>query len=220
MATLPLFPLGTALMPGAMLPLQIFEPRYVALLQNLISLQDEQPPVFGVVAIRKGFEVGEHGARALHPIGCSAQVRQAASIGDDRFLIVAQGRTRFELGDIEQDSTTPYAVANVSWLLDADGDPDEVANLAATLRRDVAAYRASLGEEALEAPDEDRELSYWLPQALDLDLSDRQQMLASGTTETRLRLCRQIVRRERTLTQSLGTMGHSHGGFGGPMSPN
>ncbi len=217
MATLPLFPLGTALMPFALLPLQIFEPRYVALLQNLISTQEEQPPVFGVVAIRKGFEVGEHGARALHPIGCSAQIRQATSLGEDRFLIIAEGRTRFELGDIENDSTTPYAVAHVNWLLDEDGDSDEVGTLAAMLRRDVAAYRASLGEEALEAPDGDRELSYWLPQALDLDLSDRQQMLASNSTETRLRLSRQIVRRERTLTASLGTIGHS---LGGPMSPN
>lgn len=217
MATLPLFPLGTALMPGALLPLQIFEPRYVALLRNLISTQEEQPPVFGVVAIRKGFEVGEHGARALHPIGCSAQIRQATSLGEDRFLIIAEGRTRFELGDIESDSTTPYAVANVNWLLDEEGDADEVGTLAAMLRRDVAAYRASLGEEELEAPVEDRELSYWLPQALDLDLSDRQQMLASNTTETRLRLSRQIVRRERTLTSSLGTIGHPQ--FG-PMSPN
>lgn len=220
MATLPLFPLGTALMPGAFLPLQIFEPRYVALLQHLISTQDEQPPVFGVVAIRKGFEVGEHGARALHSIGCSAQIRQATSLGEDRYLIIAEGRTRFELGDIEHDSTTPYAVAQVNWLLDVDGDSDEVGTLAALLRRDVAAYRESLGEEILEAPDEDRDLSYWLPQALDLDLSDRQQMLATDTTETRLRLCRQIVRRERALTASLGTIGHSLGGLGGPMSPN
>ncbi len=217
MATLPLFPLGTALMPGALLPLQIFEPRYVTLLQNLISTQEEQPPVFGVVAIRKGFEVGEHGARALHPIGCSAQIRQAATLGEDKFLIIAEGRTRFELGDIENDSTTPYAVAHVNWLLDDDGDVREVDKLAAMLRRDVAAYRQDLGEEELEAPDEDRELSYWLPQALDLDLSDRQQMLASNTTETRLRLCRAIVRRERTLTTSLGTVGLQ---FGGPMSPN
>ncbi len=220
MATLPLFPLGTALMPGALLPLQIFEPRYVTLLQNLISTQEEQPPVFGVVAIRKGFEVGEHGARALHPIGCSAQIRQATSLGEGRFLIIAEGRTRFELGEIENDSTTPYAVAHVNWLLDEDGDANEVGTLAAMLRRDLAAYRESLGEDEMEAPDEDRELSYWLPQALDLDLSDRQQMLASSSTETRLRLCRQIVRRERTLTSSLGTIGHSLGGLGGPISPN
>lgn len=162
----------------------------------------------------------EHGARALHPIGCSAQIRQAASVGEDRFFIIAEGRTRFELGDIDHDSTTAYAVAHVNWLLDEEGDRDEIGTLAAMLRRDVAAYRAVLGEEEMEAPDEDRELSYFLPQALDLDLGDRQQMLASNSTETRLRLCCQIVRRERTLTSALGTIGHSFGGLDGPISPN
>lgn len=69
MATLPLFPLGTVLMPGAQLPLQIFEPRYVALLRDLLAGQDERSPLFGVVAIREGYEVGDDGVRALHPVG-------------------------------------------------------------------------------------------------------------------------------------------------------
>ncbi|MGC1209237.1 MAG: LON peptidase substrate-binding domain-containing protein, partial [Ornithinimicrobium sp.] len=198
MAVLPLFPLGTALMPGAFLPLQIFEGRYVALLQDLLREQDKRPPVFGVVAIRKGYEVGDAGVRALHTVGCSAQLRQAASVGEERFLIVIEGRTRFRLDTMHSDAQTPYAQGEITWLEEATGDCHEIVLLAQNLRGEVAAYRARLGGDVLEPPEDDREMSYWLPQALDLDLSDRQLLLASESTETRLRLGRQIVRREST----------------------
>lgn len=219
MAVLPLFPLGTALMPGACLPLQIFEERYVALLQDLLREQDKRPPVFGVVAIRKGYEVGEAGARALHTVGCSAQLRQAASVGEERFLIVIEGRSRFRLDAMQSNAQTPYSQAEITWLEETTGDDAEIVLLAQNLRGEVAAYRAQLGGNELESPAENRELSYWLPQALDLDLSDRQLLLASESTETRLRLSRQIVRRESALNSSLGTTSTSRS-FDGPMSPN
>lgn len=214
---LPLFPLGTALLPGALVPLQIFEERYVALLRDLLGAQEHRPPVFGVVAIRKGYEVGEAGARALHSVGCSAQVQQAAAIGDERFLIVIEGRSRFRLDGLLPQASTPYAQAQVTWLSELVGDDREIETLGNRLRTEVAAYRSQLGDDALTAPDDLRELSYWLPQAIDLELSDRQLLLASESTETRLRLGRAIVRRERTLNASLGTTGTS---FSGPMSPN
>lgn len=219
MAELPLFPLGTALMPGAFLPLQIFEERYVALLQDLLREQEKRPPVFGVVAIRKGYEVGEAGARALHTVGCSAQLRQATSVGEERFLIVIEGRSRFRLDAMRSSAGTLYSQGEITWLEEVIGDDREIGVLAQQLRGEVAAYRSRLGDEALDAPEDERELSYWLPQALDLDLSDRQLLLASESTETRLRLGRQIVRREGTLNSSLGTTTPTSS-FGGPMSPN
>ena len=57
MPSLPLFPLGMVLLPGARLPLQLFEPRYLALAQALAE-RDEAERCFGVVLIRKGHEVG------------------------------------------------------------------------------------------------------------------------------------------------------------------
>lgn len=207
MASLPLFPLGTVLMPGAQLPLQIFEPRYVALLRDLIERQDKQPPVFGVVAIRKGFEVGEHGVSALHTVGCAARLQQAADLGDQRFLVIAQGTTRFRLGPLDQAAGTAYTVAEITWLEDATGDPDEVERLAARLRTELASHRAHIGEEPVESPDDDQELSYWVAQSLSLELSDRQQLLATADTEARLRLGRRLVRREHTLSVSLHTAG-------------
>ena len=52
---LPLFPLGTVLFPGMQLPLQLFEPRYLQMFQD-IARQDSR---FGVVLIKEGVEVGE-----------------------------------------------------------------------------------------------------------------------------------------------------------------
>ncbi len=217
MASLPLFPLGTVLMPGGLLPLQIFEARYVALLHDLMRHQEERPPVFGVVAIRKGYEVGEHGVRALHTVGCAAQVVQAADLGDQRYLVVSQGTTRFRLGALDESAGTPYVTAEVTWLEETEGESQAVTALAARLRDDIAAYRLAVGEEAVDPPESDRELSYWLPDAVGLELADRQQLLASPDTETRLRLGARLVRRERALAATLTTVTRP---FHGPMSPN
>ncbi len=68
---IPLFPLGTPLFPGVVLPLQIFEPRYRRLMHDLLALpEDGGQRFFGVVAIRQGWEV-EHvaPAEALYDVG-------------------------------------------------------------------------------------------------------------------------------------------------------
>ncbi|WP_019545758.1 LON peptidase substrate-binding domain-containing protein [Streptomyces sulphureus] len=91
---LPLFPLNSVLFPGLVLPLSVFEPRYRALVGDLQALPEGQPRLFGVVAIKDGYEVaptavglpdsapptgtepaagfGEDPIRAFHEIGCIA----------------------------------------------------------------------------------------------------------------------------------------------------
>ena len=68
---LPLFPLGTVLVPGLVLPLHIFEPRYRQLVADLEDLPEDERE-FGVVAIREGGEVGAGSLRALYDVGCAA----------------------------------------------------------------------------------------------------------------------------------------------------
>jgi len=216
MAVLPLFPLGTVLMPGASLTLQIFEPRYVSLLSDLLAAQQDRAPDFGVVAIRRGFEVGEQRLPELHDVGCTARIRQAADLGAQRYVVVSEGHTRFRLGSIVSDGTTPYPQATVQ-LLPEEGDDVTSLALAGRLREEVAAYRRSLGVEPASGPDSSDSVSYWLPEVVELGMDERQSLLAAVSTEDRLRLALRIVRRERRLTASLGTRGRPPDA---PMSPN
>ena len=61
---LPLFPLGTVLFPGMSLPLHVFEERYQTMVADL--LEGPEPREFGVIAIRKGREVGADAVTELY----------------------------------------------------------------------------------------------------------------------------------------------------------
>ena len=68
---IPLFPLGTPLFPGVVLPLQVFEPRYRRLMHDLLAHPESgDRRFFGVVAIRQGWEVEAVApAEALYDVG-------------------------------------------------------------------------------------------------------------------------------------------------------
>jgi uncharacterized protein len=203
MARVPLFPLGTVLVPGASLPLQIFEPRYVVMLSDLVNAMDV--PEFGVVAIRQGHEVGVDAAHDLHEIGCLARVVQAASVGDGRFVVVSTGMQRFHL-DALTDTGTAYLTGEVTVLEELRGDEEAVAELASRLRGALHRYAGTLGAQEPQWPEDAVELSYTVGSAVGLDLGDRQRLLAAPDTETRLRLGLRLVRREQGLAQTLGVV--------------
>jgi uncharacterized protein len=73
---LPMFPLGTVLVPSAPLPLHIFEPRYRQLMADCLEGEAE----FGVVLIERGFEVGGHDER--FDLGTVARIREAGQLED------------------------------------------------------------------------------------------------------------------------------------------
>lgn len=204
MARLPLFPLGTVLVPGATLPLQLFEPRYIELLSDLVTAMDV--PEFGVVAIRQGHEVGPDAVRDLHEVGCVARVVQAAPVGDGRYLVVSTGVRRFTLDGLVPGAGTAYLTGEVTFLEERTGDAEEVDRLAERLRKALHDYATALGAEEPEWPAGAEELSYAVGEIVGLDLGDRQRLLAAADTETRLRLGATLVRRERQLAQMLGVV--------------
>ena len=116
---IPLFPLGTVLYPGLLLPLHIFEERYRRLVRDLAGLPPEQQR-FGVVAIRQGREVGADGVEALHEVGCAAQVRRIEAYEDGRFELATTGGPRFRLVGV--DGSLPYLQGDVEWLPEAPGE--------------------------------------------------------------------------------------------------
>jgi Lon protease-like protein len=117
---IPLFPLGTPLFPGVVLPLQIFEPRYRRLMHDLLALPEAgDRRFFGVVAIRQGWEVERVApAEALYDIGCTARVQAVRTQPDGGFRIVTVGGERFRLLDVVVGEDPPYLQAEIEWLVD------------------------------------------------------------------------------------------------------
>ncbi len=207
MPTLPLFPLGTVLTPGERLPLRIFEPRYVAMLRDLLARRKAgEEDVFGVVAIRKGQEVGEGKVIALHEIGCAARLDQVSDAGHQSFAVMATGVRRFRLESVERDGRTPYATGFVTWLNDHVRDPELVAHVAGRLTAAVQAYRDQVGLSHVELPTEPSQLSYDATRHVMLDVTDRQRLLSARDVDSRLLLALRLARRETTLVRELAAM--------------
>lgn len=206
---LPLFPLGLVLFPGLVLPLHVFEERYRALVRDLLALPEPER-VFGVVAVRLGWEVGEDGVRALHEVGCAARLRRAEPHEDGRYDIVTTGDRRFRLAGLAHDQ--PYLVGEVEWLDEADGDPAEAELLAGVVRAAYVEYLdalAAAGGEQLAAPqlpDDPTVLSHLVGATMLLDLDDRQGLLAEPGTVARLREERRLLRRERAVLRLLSAV--------------
>jgi uncharacterized protein len=200
-ARLPLFPLGTVLFPGMLLPLHVFEERYRQLVRDLLVAPHESR-VFGVVAIREGREVGSDGVRALHGVGCVARLRRVEPYDDGRFDVVTSGSQRFRL--VALDESRPYLRGEVELL----GEPDgrRAADLASRVAAAYAVYRKALGAAEEESADDARALSYSVAAGAVLDLNDRQRLLEVPDTATRLAAELVLLRRETTLLSVLPSL--------------
>jgi Lon protease-like protein len=147
---MPLFPLGTVLYPGLLLPLHIFEERYRQLVRDL--LDNGEAPRFGVVAIREGRETGVTGVSSLYPVGCTAVLRQVQKYPDGRYDIVSVGAQRFRL--LELDESAPYLRGEVELLPDEAGDPAEAQLAAAAVRPAFSVYLRALASLAQHDPEQ------------------------------------------------------------------
>jgi len=215
-ARLPVFPLGTVLFPGLVLPLHIFEERYRALVRHLVALPEGAPREFGVVAIRAGWEVapagrpGRFGLTAgevtLHEVGCTAELRQVTELADGGFDIVTVGRRRFRLAEVDH-SAEPYLTAEVEWLPEP-GGPDETADLLAA--RVISVFRQYLGlirpdqqEISEQLPEDPTVLSHLVAATAALTVDDRQRLLAIDDTAARLRAALRLLNRETALLRQV-----------------
>jgi Lon protease-like protein len=195
--TLPMFPLNAVLFPGVTLPLHVFEDRYRALVHHLIRIEDPAERVFGSVAIREGYEVGDHGAQSLFRVGCSLQLTEVEANPDGSFEIVAVGLERIQLDRL--DSSGPYPVGQVSLRPEPTVVvPDHVVERA---RATFTAYRAALSQfrpDPYEGtlPRDAEYLSWTLAACAPLPMSERQSLLEADDAEERLILVTDLLRAE------------------------
>ena len=107
--TIPVFPLPGALMlPRARLPLHIFEPRYLAMLDDTLK---SDARVIGMIQPR---EVPKGADRRLHSIGCAGRVTAFSETEDGRYMITLTGVSRFRVQN-EVEGFAPYIRCEVDW---------------------------------------------------------------------------------------------------------
>jgi hypothetical protein len=206
MALIPLFPLGTVLLPGAPLPLHIFEERYRRLVADLLELAPEERK-FGVIAIQAGREVGADNVAALHDIGCVAQVATATPSPDGTYELETIGTRRFRLLDL--DEAAPYLRANVEWLSEPAG---EAADLVPVATERYISYRAELARmhgavlDPPELPGDPRLLSYLIAATVIASVDDRQGFLEQHDAASRLALESRWLLREAGLLHQLSAV--------------
>ena len=199
MAT-PMFALQSVLLPGSPLPLQVFEPRYLAMLETVIE-GDQQ---MGVVLIERGREVGGGDVRC--DVATMARVVEARHLADGRLLVMALGDRRIRVRRWLVDDPHPWAETE-DWPDEPEPasarNPeliDELAGLVTEARR--LAFRLQIGHRAhAEAGEPDpvelgRDLalaSYRAAALAPLGPLDRFEVLRTPTATERLAVAHRVV---------------------------
>jgi uncharacterized protein len=175
---LPLFPLNTVLFPGGILPLRIFEPRYLDMVKECMR----QDHGFGVCMIIQGEEVGQNTASAA--LGCEARIIDFDQTPEGLLAITAQGGRRFHVEQVKIRSNG-LVMGEVSWLEDALQPTvrPEYHLLSQILQRVLDKADISFDKNQLENADwVSWRLAEWLP----LSNLERQELLQESDAHLRL----------------------------------
>lgn len=182
---IPLFPLHTVLFPQGLLPLRIFEPRYVDMVSD--CLRSAGP--FGVCLILEGKEVGE--AARVQPVGTLARIVDWAQLPDGLLGITVEGGQRFRVLDsrVQPDHLRVGHIEILPDIPEAALSP-EYASLAELLSRILD----ELGEPYASMPralDRADWVGGRLSELLPLSLEVKQRLLEMDDPHQRLSLLRQ-----------------------------
>ncbi len=183
--TIPVFPLpGALLLPRARLPLHIFEPRYLQMLEDTMKTKHR---LIGMIQPR---EVPEAAEKRLHAIGCSGRLTGFSETEDGRYMITLSGMSRFRVVQ-EVQGFSPYRRCQVDWtpfgrdLGGAESDPGfRRTEFMAALKRYFEALELSTDWGSLKGADEElliNSLSMLCPFAPD----EKQALLEAPSLATR-----------------------------------
>jgi hypothetical protein len=191
-AQLAMFPLESALLPDENLPLQIFEPRYIALVRDCMRDAD---PRFGVVLISRGREVG--GGDMRYDIGAVARITECVDLsGSGRFAVRCRMGERIRVCNWMSDD--PYPRAMVRAWPDEPGAPVTTSQLQDLENRVMALYERIAAARNVLLPDrgavlgtEDQTVDvgarlYALAARVPMGQADRYTVLAAPSAADRL----------------------------------
>lgn len=186
MATrLPLFPLGTVLVPGLVMPLHVFEPRYRAMVSDSL-VRDRH---IGMIQPQRA----EEGA-PLFTIGCLGKIGDVEAMEDGRYNIVLQGVSRFRILH-ELEVKTPFRQVEAELLAERDGQvlaPIERASFEREARRFADAQGYSVDWDEVSRLD-DVTLINGVSQIAPFDAAAKQALLEADGVSQRCELLVQLM---------------------------
>ncbi len=178
------------MLPGEELPLRIFEPRYAALVQDCLSGED---PVFGVVLIAAGREVG--GGDTRSDIGALARITEYAEMGAGRYRLKCLMGERIRVVEWLADDPYPRAVIE-SWpdqpgaAVDVEAIRDIEDRMVALFERIAAARGADVNaRDIVRGADESGDPAMWLyalTTRLPMGQADKYAVLSAPTAAERV----------------------------------
>jgi len=192
--SLPLFPLRTVLFPGGLLPLKVFENRYVEMTKA--CMRDDEP--FGVCLITQGAEVAQPDGASpeFEAVGTLARITNFDMPQLGILHLQTKGLTRFKVHRHSVESSA-LIVGEVTTI--ADEPPLPMPDLYAPLVRVLEAIAARLGPQNFPADahyDDASWVGYRLAELLPLPLSIKQRMLEVNDANVRLAALKQFLERQ------------------------
>lgn len=183
--TIPIFPLpGAVLLPRSRLPLHIFEPRYLQMLDDTLKSSHR------LIGMVQPGGAGPDADDKLHVIGCAGRVTQFSETEDGRYMITISGISRFRIKS-EVQGFTPYRRCDVTWdgfgrdLGKTEQDPGfDRTVFMDLLARFFASRKLSTDWETLQEA-EDELLINSLSMLLDFDPEEKQALLEAPSLTTR-----------------------------------
>ena len=167
---LPLFPLDIVLLPGAPLPLHVFEPRYKEMIAECLA----GDKLFGIVRAQE---------EGVADIGCTAEILDVTKKYEDgRMDITTAGRRRFEVMEVNQERS--FLQAEVMFIEDEPGSATkEEIDAAVDLHKQLLDI---VGVEEAGGYSDIPQLSYYLAGSLPLDLDFKQTLLTMKSESERM----------------------------------
>ena len=211
MTVMPMFPLGSVLLPAMPLPLRIFEPRYLKLLGDLMGSEN---PEFGVVLIERGDEVG--GGEKRMTLGTIASVINIGTT-QEFYGLESFGTQRFRVTSWLPDDPYPLAVIELVPDLVWDDTLLDSKNQLETKVRQLLAFASEFTNlqfgASTELSDDPMEACWQLAGILPIGELDQMDLLSSASSEELISRTFEIV---ATADQTLRDIMAQQGEWGKP----
>lgn len=218
---IPIFPLPLVQFPGAITPLHIFEERYRKMLKDVMA----RDKTFGII-FRNDEAIVASERQPTGSVGCAVEVAVQQELPDGRSNILCVGVSRFSLGSYVEGE--PYQQAQVE-LFDDDMNFDDLSEeieqaknlflrLSAAIRK-LKNDPTSEEEETPDLPDNAQPLSFILAAYLDIENSDKQDLLEMTDTGRRLRKVNKLIGElaDDYEKRAIGNQISKHNGHAGHM---